>query len=435
MLYHPCAGDLRPAAIILDIIDGKAWTARSIRQNNLRQHCHQFARIFRQATSLADLLRPMCRQLLLAIVEKSDLLTTTHPKSFPLAPVLVRIAAYSSRWVRDPGSWSVDLDKNNHQQLTSLIRHLFVTWDVPEFFDSAWWIRGDLMYLERDWYCHFARGGSLRKVQGMPPSITSRALHLAMSAPAHLTIREALRWGQIKSLDGSAYLLAEVLSSQVVQDLSNDEIWSRLFEKMAVVGEDEAKNFGLIADALKIIIARNSVNRARSLLDLPLADLVKFVRKFWKNLVSSACASFPGWSYAQMENPEHRANLCYQYLTEWEPMIAVPGFVAKFHDGAREQPCTIEELTFPAQLVAEGKVMHHCVGSYVQACRHGKSAIFSLRTAANDGSSAPWKSHITIEVDRSTRKIVQIRGKNNRLYGLNQIPPLRQWAEAVELQI
>ena len=45
-----------------------------------------------------------------------------------------------------------------------------------------------------------------------------------MHAPADLTVREALRWGQVKTLGGSDALLAEVLRSRMVRDLSNDAV-------------------------------------------------------------------------------------------------------------------------------------------------------------------------------------------------------------------
>lgn len=68
-----------------------------------------------------------------------------------------------------------------------------------------------------------------------------------------------------------------------------------------------------------------------------------------------------------------------------------------------------------------------CVQSYGRACRAEECAIFSLRTDAIKDGKLVSTSHLTIEVDRETRKIVQVRGKWNRYYAPGNIPLLRNW--------
>ena len=201
MSHHRYSEESRPSISITPaIVEGEPWTARHISNNNLRQHCHLLARTFRGPHPLTDPIREPCARLLRVVEGKCCLLTSVHPSKFPAIPVLARIAAYATHWIREPETWIGIQSIDPRKILRSLLHHLFASWQVPDFFDNAWLVKGDMNYLERDWYCHLAAGGSMRNVRGMPPSITSRALHLAMKAPRDLTIRQALRWGQIKAL-------------------------------------------------------------------------------------------------------------------------------------------------------------------------------------------------------------------------------------------
>ena len=95
----------------------------------------------------------------------------------------------------------------------------------------------------------------------------------------------------------------------------------------------------------------------------------------------------------------------------------------------------IVELLNQLQLTAEGQAMRHCVQSYGRACRAETCAIFSLRTDGTADGRPATTSHLTIEVARGTRKIVQVRGKWNQTYQPGRIPLLRKWAAATGLII
>ena len=60
----------------------------------------------------------------------------------------------------------------------------------------------------------------------------------------------------------------------------------------------------------------------------------------------------------------------------------------------------------PGELIREGTLMRHCVGSYKEKVLQGRSLIISLRDKENE-------PHITLEIDTKTRTVVQIRGKSN----------------------
>lgn len=436
MSLHRYSEESRPSTCVaLEIIDGKPWIARHVRNNNLRQHCHLLARTFRGPHPLTDPIRPACRRLVEAISGSCGLLTRSHPSEFPLIPVMVRIAAYAGHWIRDPETWSPAAAGSPRETIRSLLEHLFARWQMPACFDSAWLIKGDLHYLERDWYCHLAGGGSLRNVQGMPPSISSKALHLAVNAPRDLTIREALRYGQVKAGGGSDEFLAEVLASRMVRDLSNDAVWSRLIVKVIAAGNPRPGTFGIIADTLLQVISKHGVKRAGTLVNLPLHELLSYCRTFWRTILKAVRASHPEWKWTDIDCPHIRSELLHHYTDHWPRLQGSKPFQSTCNRGERTMPCRIVELTYQWQLVAESKAMKHCVDSYVRKCRLEKSSIFSLRTDENEHGSPGETSHLTIEVNRQTRKIIQVRGKWNQSFAPERIPLLRKWAHELDLVI
>ncbi|GAA5129524.1 PcfJ domain-containing protein [Luteolibacter yonseiensis] len=433
MSHYPYSGESRLSIYITPAIArGEPWTARHLSNNNLRQHCHSLARIFRGPHPLTQPIRDPCARLLAAIEEKCNLLTRVHPSEYQLIPVLTRISAYAEKWIRQPETWSGDRSEDPRAVIRSLLGHLFMLWEVPEFFDNAWLVKGELRYLERDWYCHFALGGSLRKVRGMPPSITSRALHLAMRAPRDLTIRQALRWGQVRSSGGGEEWLAEVSSSRMVRDLSNDAIWSRLLEKLIRAKDFDPGHFGLIADTLIEVMEREHVSRAESLTALPLDELLRYSRRYWRTLLRLVRIEMPG-SRNDINCRHLRAELHQMNGNRWACLPRSRTFESVHEEGGMSSRFRIVELTHQWQLVAESRAMKHCIHTYGRACKAGRCSIFSVRQEETVGGRTITTSHLTIEVDRRSRRILQTRGRRNRLVTAREIPMLRKWADAIEL--
>lgn len=415
------------------IAEGHPWTARFIINNNLRQHCHLLARTFRGPYSQSNPLREPCVRLLKVVEGRCCLLTAIHPSEYQAIPVLVRIAAYSARWIREPETWAGETSADPGRILHSLLRHLFAAWPVPAFFDNAWLVKGELTYLERDWYCHLASGGSMRTVQGMPPSITSRALHLAMDAPVELTIRQALRWGQVKAIGGSPEFMAEVLRSRMVKDLSNDAIWSRLLEKLVAARSFNPKHFGLIADTLLEMTLKGNCQRAEALVSLPLKELLAHCRRFWNNILKWVRLDQPDWSRNNILCPHLRLDLHHLNAAQWAKLPGSKTFEFTYQKGLSLIPCRIQELTHQWQLVRESQVMRHCVDTYGRSCKLGRCSIFSVRSDEMIEGKLTTTSHITIEVDRRSRRIVQVKGRRNQRIIPLQHPFLLKWANELEL--
>ena len=95
-----------------------------------------------------------------------------------------------------------------------------------------------------------------------------------------------------------------------------------------------------------------------------------------------------------------------------------------------ENTWRIRELLSGAELVAEGRVMKHCVASYAHSC--AQDARRSGRWSCTRGLGAEKRQ--TIEVTRDG-VVVQCRGKQNRLPTPAELDVVREWARLAGLSL
>lgn len=89
-----------------------------------------------------------------------------------------------------------------------------------------------------------------------------------------------------------------------------------------------------------------------------------------------------------------------------------------------------------ADIVDEGKAMHHCVASYVsRVAQNTGCLILFMRTYSSDDYSWNQKEtrHCTIELDGN--RLVQIRGFSNRDPNAQELIFLKEWSEAKDIKI
>ena len=417
--------------ILTAMIRGENWTASSVRNPILRKNYRRLGRTFCRSHRISDALCQPALQLVSIIVERSELLSAPHDLKRHLIPALLRVISYADRWIRSPESWEPD-----QQNLwSSLLNHLFVRWEVPRFFESAWLTKGSLCHLERNWFCDIATGLSWRKLEGVPASTSKRAIHLAMQAPNEFTPRQALRWGQLKALGASSELIEEVLKSVVVNNLSNEEIWSRLFEKVVQNHHFDVRDFTLIADVFEELYRRYQFNRARDLISLPLSELLNHCRHYWSVLLKDSLADGLKFRTHDLQSSGLRRDLTHFTNAQWEPMAEVEDeeLVHRAKNGS-ETTWQIMQLTRPAQLVAEGLAMNHCVGSYRRSCQGNYSAIFALGEIVNESSCRRVIRKATFEVFPKHRWIVQAKGRWNDPLETLEHEVISKWANRNQIR-
>ncbi|QJE96021.1 PcfJ domain-containing protein [Luteolibacter luteus] len=346
------------------------------------------------------------------------------------------MAAFSCNWIRSPQDWNPGSDLPVEEQWSSLLRHLFAKWPVPAFMDSVWMLPGDLVRKERRWYCHIAEGGSWRSALDLPRGLSRRAIHLAMDSPAHLDLVQAFRWGQLRALGAKEELVGEVLASSMAKRLSNEAIWSRLLEKVAACPGFEPSDFGIIADLVVDLLDHGHEQRAGWLLDHSLPDLRGHCYRRWQSLLNAAEANGIRFRDKQLTRSGLRAELRHFSNSRWDPMEGVSAFEIIRRTGLGELfGWTIVELRCHARLAREGDAMRHCVEGYWRACHAGRCAIFSLARRPAGEDSDKIIPHVTIEVHRESRRIVQLRGKWNRWPFPLERSIIEEWAHRNGLEM
>ena len=424
------------ASALATIIDGRPWIAAPIRNPRLRKYCHQLNRTFSRPGKIADLLRSPCRRLFSCVAHGSDLIGTAHRLRHDCVPALLRVAAYAPAWIHPPEEWFISPSIHPDEQWRDLLRHLFCQWPLPRFFDNAWQVRGSLRSPERDWFCHLARGGSWRKADGVPPEISRQAFHLAMEAPGNLRPRAALRWGQLAALKASPALVAEVLASRMVDDLRHEAVWSRLLAKVADSATFDPRDFPMIADTVCELLSQRHVNRACSLVSQPLADLREHCRSRWAAILRAAEAEGLRFRQRDPTRAGLRNELRHVTRSAWEPMQGVrPLELRRKHHAGSYSIWSIREQCSHALLTSEGRAMGHCVAGYWRRCLRGCSSIFTLRRRVMSAKLDCEIPHVTIEVDKRSRRIVQARGKSNCLPSVAERRLIELWAERNQLRM
>lgn len=329
---------------------------------------------------------------------------------------LAALAAQHRRWLRTPGSWSCR-SHNARRQFASLARHLLCEYSPPECMDAAWFNPHNLLNKrEQDWFIWIGRGNNLRKKSDLPVELTRRAVHLLNDAPVSLTVTEALRWAQLRAMGANKRLTDELLGSDVGHDFENDAFWitvARFFIDQPMLDAAQVRPIiDYIADQRFAPQARvwdgerwvepgaaqpNFTMRGRTL-----RSLIRQVNAWHRGL---------GRGFA------------------FDPKLSWSGCGLKPFDRQEgESPDArfwhVRELTSARELAGEGHAMRHCVATYTSSCHRGATSIFSM-TCRRNGIE---QRVVTIEVHRSTRRVVQVRGKYNALPDGAAERMLRIWA-------
>ena len=417
-----------PSSVTRHVVAGRPWTARHIHNTHLRYHCRQLGRTFQKPASTQALpLRGACLRLVEGLECASDVFTRQMPKRRNIVPALLRIAAYQQHWIRGPESWKSQPDHGPREQFHDLIRHLFTCYAMPGFYLNAWYATGGLEHVDRDWFCQVARGGYIRRLPGVPAGLTKRAAHLMAGAPDHFSIRQAMRFGQLRALELPETFIDLVLRQPMATNFGADGIWLPFFMMVARDGSLDAEEFLSVLHYLHAEIRDPKLRRV-SLKERSLRELLRSAERSLRDMLVLARQNGIEYSEADLERPEVRAHLRSLAATIWPPMDLVAPFEIENRGRWR-----IVELCSQRDLQFEGRELEHCVASYGSKCLAGKSAIFSLRRWEEDDQY--WDPWLTIEVDTRNRHIVQMRSVWNHDPVPRELDMVRAWCKARDIKL
>lgn len=306
--------------------------------------------------------------------------------------------------------------------LISLVPHLFAVHDIPRCLleslvecatgDGAW-DEGELSGLDRShpqtiknlcWCILLGQGGSLKRAaQRFGWKIAGRFEHFLRQAPSDIRcLQDACLFADIHRLGGT-----EVDYRRIQQNPAY---------RVDTTEEDNSSYRTFWEATVRWMIAhRDDVTdeQAETILAWAMHEYTEERRRgtpfSWKGRRVRSVLERAGEYHAAQRRPWKE----YQWAGHgWNWTLI-----------ADRKKWTFVELTTGEELYEEGRVLHHCVAGYAQACVSGDTAIVSVRC---DG-----KRLITVELHPVTKFLSQARGTYNRTPTSLEQDVIRQWQEQV----
>jgi hypothetical protein len=364
-----------------------------------------------------------------AVHRNSTLLARRGPSGGPDGHAgVVQLATHAADWIRPIEGWRCQ-ERSPWVQFASLAEHLLARFPMPGFMASVWWTAPDpYSATQQDWYKRLGRGESVRRL-GMPVRLTRAMAHRFLGAPCHLSVTEAVRWAQVLELGGSPALAVAVASTRLGRELANEAFWETVVHFFVNAPDLDLAQVGPIVDYLHHQRFGGGMGVAPSgeygMLPPPQpsfsmkgrtsGSVMRLVTS-WHRELGRTPPSGETWSRSDVNE------------LEWIERVVV-----RRGDDVRTEAraWSIRELCSADALSAEGSAMHHCVAIYASRCLSKRSSIWSMQVETPRG-----RHHaLTIEVDRTRRRIVQARRKFNALPREEERAVLLSWATRERLAI
>jgi len=107
--------------------------------------------------------------------------------------------------------------------------------------------------------------------------------------------------------------------------------------------------------------------------------------------------------------------------------------IGHFRHESEEFVWTIYELKTAQDLTNEGRKMKNCVGIYARNCATGRSAIFTVERAYRGSQQA--EKAATLEVQISSRAVIQAKGKCNSALPSKTMSVIARWAASNRIKV
>jgi hypothetical protein len=401
LIEAACAGAIDPAEIT-------------------RPQLHAFCRSIHLSPGDPDSRQSLCT-LLLKINDEADFLlggVSFGGRSYAYVDALINLNARRWKWVAPLEDWH-PATHNGRRQFSSLVRHLVTRFPVPRFMDQAWFIAEARGERHRDWYLSLGAGKNIRTAD-TPFPLSKLMAHHFLEAPDDFSIEAALRWGQVHALGGDRVLTEALLGSRIGHDFTEHEFWTSVIRFFIANPLLDRRHIAPIIDYLyaqrfetrEVLVGPGRVERHvppqpnLSMRGRTAQSLLAQVERWHRELGRTAGAEKVYFRRSGIKELALKAG----------------------RDGEIEW--RIRELLSGADLMAEGRVMKHCVASYARSCASGHSSIWAMELRTEAGV----EKRQTVEVTHE-RVIVQCRGKQNRLPTPSELGVIKEWARLAGLTL
>ncbi len=359
--------------------------------------------------------------LLLKVKDDADFLldgASLGGISYRYIDALINLNACRWQWIAPLEDWRPS-SHNARRQFSSLARHLLARYPVPAFMDQAWFRRDAGSELYRQWFVHLGEGKNIRALD-TPIAMSKMMAHHFLLAPDDTSIEGAIRWGQVHALGGGARLTAALLGTRIGHDFSNNDFWASVIRFFVANPLLDRQHVGPIVDYLhaqkfetrEVMVGPGQVEVHAP----PQPGLTMRGRT-----AATLLAQVERW-HRELGRASGAERLYFRRSGVKELSLKTG------KDG--ENTWRIRELLSGAELIAEGRVMKHCVASYAHSCASGRASIWAMELHHALGAD----KHQTIELTREG-VIVQCRGKQNRLPTPPELDIVKEWARLAGLTL
>ncbi len=252
------------------------------------------------------------------------------------------------------------------------------------------------------WVLWIIHGKNLRRISNLPFPLTRMMAHWTIQAPHYLLFEEALFYGRVRGLGGSAKLHERLRSCFDQFYLFDDAFKGELLPFL--VRHQNSLDLRELPALLGYLHHRYFENRQTETFQLTNYSLPRLQNEMgvWYTTVES--------------NPDYESRY---HGVSWSSSK-----FAAYESRGEKKTYQIVELTSYKDLCIEGKRLRHCVATYVEDCVEGWCSIWSLRVDVGQDSET---SLVTIELG-TERDIKQALGKHNSNPQSGYMSIIRAWA-------
>ena len=317
---------------------------------------------------------------------------------------LAQLARNHRDWLRPIAAWRPE-SKSEIGQFGELARYLFVQYHIPSCFDSVWFSGdGDDVRRQQGWYKHVGAGENLRTAPGLPCTVSKRMAHVVSQTKHRRQLLASMRRAQAQALGAEWRLAGSIARTQLGDSFANEDFWITVIHFFVNNPFLERTYVDPVIDyiqAHKYSPTRIPQPDGSTVQGPPLHPNFSVKGRSAGKLL----ALVDDW-HQDLSDFEEVAG------ESWDPS-GIGTFELEEMDASIGQQLRwrIVELGSSRLLRHEGKVMHHCVGSYARRCVTGEKSIWSLRVCVEEDDAE--KHILTIAVDNKRKLVTQARGKYN----------------------
>jgi hypothetical protein len=318
-----------------------------------------------------------------------------------------------AEWVRPPSTWQPS-GKSPDRLFRSLAEHVLARYRMPPFLWSAFMADVDAPVLARV-AAHVGAGGSLYQAVKsglMPVPLTRSMCHDLLSRGGEARFLDAVRRVQVKAVGGDGRLFRVWIATHAGRGLHprvGEEFWQTV---LAWFGANPMLPQAEVAPLVDYIEHQRAEVPDFSIKGRSVLAMIRGMQQWHGQLAKEKAISgrtFAPSGLQPMDIDRSRRVRDNRVIEIWH----------------------VREILDSKALADEGRVMRHCVYSYVRRIESGECSIWTLTLEDNTGH---WR-RLTIEARPSVRQVVQARGRFNRLPEPRDLLALEAWASHNKLQV